>query len=469
MDILLIDPPYKSLRGIGVDCAYAMGLASLAGYLTASGIDAAILTGDLLVDMAAGNILNMDANAYAEGQAAYKKALLDDGHPLWSRIVSAIVASRPQAIGIMYLTPARDVVEKIAALVKQIDADLPVIAGAHHPSFRPADVLQNRNIDFAVRGEGELPLTKLVREILDGRHNWANVPGLTYRDADGTLRSTADADLIADLDSLPVAGRDCVLDGNYRKYRTHYVHTARGCPSSCAFCSDSRMWRHAVRRRSVSNVLAELRLLKAEYDPAFVDFSDGTFTFDPKYLRHFCQAMIAEDLNLMWRCTARFDNLTPDRLRLMKAANCFGLYLGLESGSADILKSVNKKTSPARILEAGQMIRDSGMISMASVLVGLPDEKPADIRETLALMRKMDCDLFDVNCYVPLPGTPLASAMDPGAFESIDWMETGFKSLTTNFSRHMTNRQFQEFVLEAYQIAEEARLKFLHRTTGLAN
>ena len=465
MDILLIDPPYKSLKGIGIDCAYAMGLASLAGYLNAGGVDAAILTCDLLTDTAPGNILNMDANAYARGQETYKAAILDEGHPIWSRISEAIVASRPQAVGIMFLTPAKAVVEKIAAIIKAIDAEIPVIVGGHHPSFCYGDVLGNRHIDFAIRGEGEIPLWHLAREIIRGSRNWPAVPGLTYRDAVGELHSTKDADLISDLDSLPFAARDRVLHGDYQRYRTHYLYTARGCPNNCTFCADSRMWRHTVRRRSVAHVLAELRMLKAEYDPTFVDFSDGTFTFEPKYLQHFCEAMIAEDLNLMWRCTARYDNLSGGMLRLMKKANCFGLYLGLESGSAAVLRGINKKTTPEQILETDKMIRDSGMISMASVLMGLPDEKPEDVEQTLAFMRKMGCDLFDVNCYVPLPGTPLGGDMDPEAFKCIDWLEAGFKSLTTNFSNHMSNRQFQEFLLEAYQIADDARSRFLNRMT----
>jgi radical SAM superfamily enzyme YgiQ (UPF0313 family) len=329
--------------------------------------------------------------------------------------------------------------------------------------------MKNPHIDFAIRGEGEIPLLRLVQEIIDGGHHWEKVPSLTYRDPAGALRSTKAIDLIADLDTLPFAARDRVLHGDYQKYRTHYLPTARGCPNNCTFCADTSMWRHTVRRRSVANTLDELRMLKVEYDPAFVDFSDGTFTFDPKYLQRFCEAMIAEGLNMMWRCTARFDNLSPGMLQLMQKAGCFGLYLGLESGSMDILERVNKKTNPTQILETGKMIRSSGLVSMVSVLLGLPDETPEDVSQTLTLMRKMECDLFDVNCYVPLPGTPLKNAMGPEAFGSIDWMEAGFKSLTTNFSRHMTHQQLHDFVLEAYQIADEARLKFLNRLTSPAN
>lgn len=463
MDILLIDPPYKSLKGVGIDCAYTMGLASLCAYLNDNRVEASILTGDLLADMAPGNILNMDAAAYARGQAAYRQAILSADHPVWSRITRAITDCGPKAVGIMYLTPAKAAVEKVAAIVKSVNAAIPVIAGGHHPTFCYNQVLANRHIDFAIKGEGEIPLLKLAREIISGNQNWKAVPNLAYRDAVGAIHSTKEADFVSDLDALPFAARDRVLGCDYQIYRTHYLYTARGCPYTCSFCSDNNMWRYKVRRRRVDHVLAELRMLKADYDPAFVDISDGTFTYDRKYLIDFCERMIAEDLGLMWRCTARYDNLTADLLKLMRRANCFGLYFGLESGSARMLDEMHKQTTPAKMLEASQMVRDSGIISMASVILGLPEERPEDVKQTLTLMRRMACDLFDINCYVPLPGTSDYDHMDPEAFNRIDWLQVGFKSLTTNFSKHISDQQFKQFIREAYQIADDARRQFMQR------
>ncbi len=51
MDILLIDPPYTSLKGMSTDCGYNIGLTSLAAYLRNEGIETAVLMGDLLVDL----------------------------------------------------------------------------------------------------------------------------------------------------------------------------------------------------------------------------------------------------------------------------------------------------------------------------------------------------------------------------------------------------------------------------------
>ena len=51
MDILLIDPPYTSLKGMPPDVGYNVGLTGLAGYLREGGVDTGVLMGDLLADL----------------------------------------------------------------------------------------------------------------------------------------------------------------------------------------------------------------------------------------------------------------------------------------------------------------------------------------------------------------------------------------------------------------------------------
>ncbi len=467
MDILLIDPPYKCLKDVGIDCGYVLGLTSVAAYLNAAGIHTAVLTGDLLVGLGPGNIMDLDVGLYARGQQHYEEALADDSHDVWIKISDIIQRLQPKAVGLTYLTPTRNVVEKIARLIKNLDTDIQVIAGGHHATFCPQDVLKNTDFDFAVRGEGEIPLLKLTEAIMSGRSKWAEVPGIAYRTEAGDVICTPEAELIHDLDALPFPARELVMDCDYTVYRSHYVLTTRGCPNRCAFCSDRRLWRGKVRRRSVANVVKELKVIKETYNPLFLDVSDGTFTFDSKYLTEFCERIIAEELGIMWRCTARYDTVTEDILRLMKKANCFGMYFGLESGSSRVLESVDKGISLDQIKRATDMVYDSGIISMASVMFGLPDEDQEDIRSTLELMRNIKSDLFDINCYVPLPGTPLYDDMAEADRSGINWSKASYKSLSSNFSKTIPSEQLKGYILEAYEIADSARERFKARLGGL--
>ncbi|MFC1990872.1 B12-binding domain-containing radical SAM protein [Chloroflexota bacterium] len=471
MDILLIDPPYVSLKGRSIERGYTVGLTSLAAYLRNADIETAVLMGDLLMDSRSGLIAtllpgvgtNQDANKYAAGQLQYQKIIDDKDHIVWKRLTDIVNQTKPGAVGISYMTPSKHVVERVAGLIRAIDRDIKIIVGSFHPTFCPEEVMQNPDIDFIVGGEGEIPLLGLVKELKKNSPKWETVPGIYYRDSDGQVRNNPGVDLISNLDELPFLARDLVLNCDYAQYRLHGISTARGCPYTCSFCSERRLWGGKVRRRSVNNVIKELKLLDNAYKVNYVDIVDGTFTFDRKYLQEFCNAIINEKLKIKWRCLARYDNLDEGLLKLMKQANCSGMYFGLESGSNRMLKYIDKKITVDKIIEVSKMVYDSGIASATSILIGLPEENKKDMEETLELMKKVKTDIFDVNNYSPLPGTTLYDAMSEEDRNNIDWRKVAFKSFDNHFSKNISNDDFTRYRSEAYKIADNVRIKTIFR------
>jgi len=464
MDVLLIDPPYRSLKGRPSDKGYNVGLMSLAAYIRNEGIETAVLTGDLLMDLPDTNKwLSLNLKRYAAGQREYEMIVSDKTHFVWEKLADVVRQTKPAVVGITYLTPLKCVVERIAGLIREIDRDIKIVVGSFHPTFCPEEVMQNPDIDFVTRGEGEIPLLQLVKEIKKDSPKWEKVPGIHYRDGDGHVQNNPGTNMINNLDELPFLARDLVLNCDYNRYRVHSISTARGCPYTCSFCSDRRLWGGKVRRRSVDNVIEELRLLKDKYRVDYVDIVDGTFTFDSKYLQTFCNAMINHKLNIEWRCTARYDNLNEDLLQLMKQANCSGLYIGLESGSDRVLKSIDKKITVEQIIKVSKMINNSGIPSATSVLLGLPDEGKEDIEETLKLMRRIKTEIFDVNSYIPLPGAPLYDSMSEEDKKNIDWRKVAYKSFDNYFSRRMSSDDLQKYRSQAYKIADNVRKKTIVR------
>jgi anaerobic magnesium-protoporphyrin IX monomethyl ester cyclase len=467
MDIVLIDPPYTSLKGVSADCGYHIGLTSLAAYLRNGGIEAAVLMGDLLADSLHNNRnkgFSFDVKAYAAGQRAYQAAVSDKNHAVWKMMADILIEAKPAAVGISYLTPLKYVVERIAALVKEIDGDIKVIAGSAHPTFCPDEVMQNTDIDFVVRGEGEIPLLGLMKELGKESPRWGDVPGIYYRDGGGQVLNTPGVGPIENLDELPFLARDLVLNCDYNRYRLHSMMTTRGCPYTCSFCADRRLWGGRVRRRSVANVLEEMKLLRDTYKKMdYVDIADGTFTYDRRYLRAFCKAVIEQGLDVKWRCTARYDNLDEEMLRLMKQANCCGLYFGLESGSNRVLKAIDKRITVDQIIRVSEMVCECGIPTASAVLMGLPGETREDMEETLKLMKRVKTDLFDVNIYAPLPGTSLYDAMSEEEKRGIDWHKVSYKSFDSCFSDSVPRDDFRRCLSEAYGISNRVRRKTILR------
>jgi anaerobic magnesium-protoporphyrin IX monomethyl ester cyclase len=465
LDILLVDPPYTSLKRMAVDRGYNIGLTSLAAYLRQAGFQSGVVTGDLIINRQTANaVLFSNVKKYASGQKDYQRIVKDQGHPVWEKMKNIIRQSQPRAVGIAYLTPLKYVVERIAELTKEVDPEIKVIAGSFHPTFCPEEVMQNKNIDFLVRGEGEIPLLLLMQEFKKARANFESIPGITFRDSAGNLKSNACSDYIHNLDELPFPARDLVLNCDYRLYPAHALITSRGCPYSCSFCSDKRLWNSTIRRRSVENVLQEVQIIKQAYPNLdYIDIVDGTFTYDRKYLTSFCHEMIARKLSVPWRCTARYDNLDKSLLDLMKRANCTGLYLGMESGSDRILKMVDKRIKIEDILNVSRMVYESGINSATAVLLGLPEENKDDAKSTLGLMKKIKTDIFDINSYIPLPGTAFYDVMSESDRTNIDWYKVGYKSFDNYFTRNMTANEFQAYRNAAYRIARNVQIKSILR------
>ena len=463
MDILLVDPPYLSLKGLSTDCGYHVGLTGLAAYLRDAGIETAVLMADLLTDFPSKRIwASYDHKDYAAAQRDYLKIANDKNHIIWKRLAEIVKQANPRVVGLSYLTPSQMVIERIAGLIKEVDPEIKIVAGSCHPTFCPEEVMQNPDIDFVIRGEGEIPLLSLVTELKKDSPKWDTVPGIHYRDRDGQLQANPGVDLIDNLDELPFLARELMLHCDYNVYRDHSMVSGRGCPYTCTFCADRKLWGR-VRRRSVDNVIKELRHLKDSYKLNLVDFVDGTFTFDRKYLQAFCNAMIDNDLGIKWRCTARYDNLDRDLLKLMKRANCSGLYFGLESGSNRILKLMDKQMTVEDNIKMSKIVHNSGIPSAASILLGLPGESREEMEATLRAMREIKADILDINSYVPLPGAPLYDSMSEEDKEKIDWGKVALKSLDNYFLTSVSRDEFERYLYEAYAIANNLYRKTVIR------
>jgi radical SAM superfamily enzyme YgiQ (UPF0313 family) len=463
MDILLIDPPYISLKGIATDCGYNIGLTSLAAYLRRDGIEAAVLSGDLLAEELTPSSTWTDLEVYAAGQRKYEKIVNDKSHIVWKKLVAFVRQTQPTAVGIQYYTPSKYSVERIAGLIREINPDIKIIVGAFHPTFCPEEVMVNHDIDFAIRGEGEIPLLRLVQELKKAKPKWETVPGIHYRDQNGRVLSNPGVSLIDNLDELPFPARDIVLNCDYNIYRDHCICTARGCPYTCSFCGDKRLWGGKVRRRSVESVIKELKLLKDTYTVNTVDIVDGTFTFDRKYLVAFCNALIDQRLGLNWRCTARYDTIDEEVLNLMKRANCSGLYFGLESGNDKVLKAIDKKTTTEQIVRKSEIAYDSGIFIATSIIMGLPYETKEDMEETLKFVKRIKTSILDVNNYTPLPGTPLWDTLSEDDKKKIDWRKVGLKSVDNYFSKLISPDDLKKCLAEAYTIARNVQSQTLVR------
>jgi len=317
-------------------------------------------------------------------------------------------------VGIGTMANVYPLVLRMAAALKERFPDLPVVLGGHQATFTAAETLRRfPQVDLIVQGEGELSFPRLV-EALEAGRSPVGLDGVACRD-NGEVRVSAIPALHHDLDQLGSPPYHLVpgLD----QYQPHSlikranILTSRGCPFACTFCSVSRFWQRKARFRSPAAVVDELAMLQRDLGASFIEFNDDTFTVNRKYLTAVCEEIFNRGLEIEWLCRARVDTLSEEIIVLLRRAGCTHVFIGAESGSERIIKSINKKINPAEVSRKVRMLSMHGIETIVSFIYGFPEETAEDI--ALSAQLAMQCRQYGARWIsfqrlTALPGTDIA-------------------------------------------------------------
>ena len=245
----------------------------------------------------------------------------------------------------------------------------------------------------------------------------------------GDLFQTHPRPLIKSLGELPDLPFDLLpMDryvpppSNYKVLPTYGLLVQRGCPYSCIYC-DPRVHGRKIRHNSIDKLIFQIRHLKEKYNMRGIIFQDSAFTINMNFTKQFCQRLIDEKLNLAWTCSTRVDRVNPELLSLMKKAGCWGLSYGLESGNEESLKLIRKDVTLSQNIEAVKMAKKAGLQVIGSIILCLPGEDEAMVRNTIKFTKKLKLDTVIFFLPVPFPGTELYEVCkrEGGLVDGIKW------------------------------------------------
>ena len=268
----------------------------------------------------------------------------------------------------------------MAQQVREIDPAVAIVFGGVGATFLWQHLLAHfPQIDYIVVGEGEYPFLYLV-EALAGRQKKAcrDIKGLAYREGEKIVH-TGPPDPVGDLDRLPDPAR---------YFSFQHVAISRGCPQNCAFCGSPAFWDRRVRFHSADYFVGQLRRLY-ERGIRFFYVSDDTFTLKKDLVLSVCRAIIRENLDITWAAISRVDLVDEEILYWMRRAGCIQISYGVESGSGEIRKKLNKRISEKQIVQAFARTVRHGIMARAYFIYGSPGETEATIQASLDLIDKV--------------------------------------------------------------------------------
>ena len=334
----------------------------------------------------------------------------------YKAIVDRIKNAQPDMVGIscMFTAYAGDV-HRLSYRIKRELPDVFIATGGAYASAYPRYVLEDKNIDCVVRGEGEATTTEIM-SYLAGDLKLDGIKGIAFRKGD-IITETERRPPISDIDSLPFPARHLVDMNVYvnASYNGAYalrspsltMITSRGCPEDCIYCTVKSIWHRKWRGHSAKRVVDEIELLQRQYGIREVYFMDDSAAVSRRRMREICDEMSRRNLDISWTLPngVAYWTLDRDLVHAMKRAGCYRLTFGIESGDAEIRAFVRKRHSLQKAIKAIKWAQDEGMWVACTFIVGFPEENKTQIRNTIEFAVKSGTDFAVFYLLCPHPGS----------------------------------------------------------------
>jgi len=374
----------------------------------------------------------------------------------------------PDLVAMECSTPSIDHDLKSVRRIKELrPRTFVALMGSHATYFHKQLLEENPEIDAIIRGEFEVTIRELALALKNGKP-LKDVAGLTYRDGQA-IKTTPDRPFDLDLDAWPYPARDIVpiekyQTAQYQGKKGTFMLSSRGCPYRCTFCLwPGTMVGRDFRSRKADAVVDEMEHLVRHYGVDDIYFDDDTMTIDRERLLEICRLIQERELKVHWIAMGRVDTVDEELLREMRNAGCDNVYLGVESGSAEILKRLKKGIQLSQVEKAFQIARKVGIKTQAFFMLGGPGETKETLKETIDFAVKIDPDNAQFAAAVPYPGTEMyEEANRKGYLKAQTWEDYAARDIVLE-TETLSRLDLEKARLEAYR-RFYMRPKFILRT-----
>lgn len=315
---------------------------------------------------------------------------------------------------IQYETLSLYLASSFCSQMRRVKENIVIIGFGQHASALPKELIENYGADICITTDLELVVRELIHAIeSDTLGEFKNI---VYKDCRKVISKGS---VVPDfpINSLPFINLSLFQLAKYRRKKFPkpffwgrnwgFVRTSLGCLYHCMFCSP--LLRHSIekeyRAHSIEYIYRQIKYYKEEFGLKVFSMEDDIFSVDENRTRHLCDAL--GDLKIKWVVDgARADRLSVDSIKAMRRAGCYGIGLGIESGSQNVLNRLRKQLSREKVKECALAIKKGGMLLAGYVILGAPNETEHDLRETFRLVKEIAPHVLYAHYFIPYPGSP---------------------------------------------------------------
>lgn len=366
------------------------------------------------------------------------------------------------AVGIQVYTCSVNESLEIVSMLRKGSPGLCIILGGPHASGAPDSILNVfAEADFAVRGEGEQCLPKLLNKIFQVEDcDFGNIPNLIYR-VEGDIHYN-DLQPIQDIDSVGLPSWDLINPREYpdapigafaKNFPLTTISCTRGCAHSCTFCANTRIMGKRLRPRSPDIILEEMDLLYNKYGIREFQIIDDCFTSSREIAMAVCEGIIERgmDISISFPNGVRIESLDEELLRMLERAGCYSLGMAIESGSQRIIDHMRRGQTLEMIRSKIDMAKRVCKIRLSGFfIIGYPEENEEDINSTIKLARELPLSRANFTLWMPVPGSTMTESLQKeGKLEDVESGRVMINKISY-VSENISRERLKKLIVKAY-------------------
>lgn len=268
-----------------------------------------------------------------------------------------------------YIDDVKEIIARIRSCSKS-----PVFLGGSGFSLMPEEILEYTGGDYGIAGAGEASAVMLADALASGK-----TPDRRIIHSEQGAFSFGGLDYDRDLLSWYLSFNNVIP-----------VHTKRGCPKKCVYCSYPRLEGCGVRMRPDGELIGDLEFFTREYPRSIIYFTDSVFNDDKKLFLGLLESVVRRGLKIRWRAFFTPQVFSDDEMILIKRSGVETPVLGIDALTDTTLDGLGKGYDFDTAVRSVESFRKHGIDVSASVIACGPGETMDTLRESAENMNRLN-------------------------------------------------------------------------------
>lgn len=292
----------------------------------------------------------------------------------------------------------------LARAIKNYHKKSIIVLGGPFSLLAEEILIRYPEIDFVVRGEGEIPALKIIK-FLEGREKLSNIEGLCYRS--NNLIKTNQTGFCANIDDFFYLPSQILPYCNFIDNENFAILiTSRGCPYRCSFCSSPVLWKNKIRFHNTKNLIEYIKDLKNSLGQIYFSIRDDNFLMNQKRVFEFTQKLKDANMGMLWNTQGSIKFINDELAYALAQSGCDQVQMGIESVSERILHLFNKEFDIISAKNAINSLRRH-LIRPFGYFIGGVNETKEETEETCNFIKTSGLIDGIISPLVIYPGTDL--------------------------------------------------------------